>query len=61
MKQHLDHLLRMLRIHRANLAHYERQAEMHGGVDNAPPVVRHSISHERSEIARIEREYRETR
>ncbi len=53
---HFDHLMRLLTIHRANLAHLERQAELHGGVDRAPPIVRHSINHERDEIARIERQ-----
>lgn len=57
MKRHsFDHLMRLLTIHRANLAHYEGQAKMHGGVDNAPPIVRYSINHERDEIARLERE-----
>lgn len=55
-RRDFDNLMRLLTIHRTNLAHYERQAKMHGGIDYAPPVVRHSIDHERSEIARLERE-----
>lgn len=56
MKHNIDHLMRLLKIHRANLAHYERQAEMYGGIDYAPPIARYGINHERDEIARIERQ-----
>jgi hypothetical protein len=55
-KRTLNHLMQLLAIHRANLAHYEQQAEMHGGVDYAPPIVRNSIAHERDQIARIEQQ-----
>ena len=49
------HHVKMLGIHRSNLAHYVRQARAYGGTDLAPPITQHGIEEARQGIAREKR------
>jgi len=53
-KSDAAHYKRLLAIHRANLAHYERQAEAHGGLAFAPTITRHGLEESQREIALLE-------
>lgn len=46
------HHVKLLGIHRKNLAHYIQQARAFGGIDFAPPVARHGIEEARQGIAK---------
>lgn len=52
------HHVKLLGIHRANLAHYIQQARAFGGIDFAPPVARHGIEESRAGIAKEKRSLR---
>jgi hypothetical protein len=53
-RQHdIDHQMNLLKIHRANLAHYRAQARAFGGIDFAPPMTRNGMNEQRDSIARI--------
>ena len=49
-----DHYRALLATYRANLAHYERQAEAYGGLAFAPTITRHGLEESQREIARLE-------
>lgn len=46
-----EHHLNLLKIHRANLAHYRAQAKAFGGVEFAMPITRHGIGEARAGIS----------
>lgn len=52
------HHVKMLGIHRANLAHYVRQARAYGNPDLAPPITQHGITEARAGIAKEKRALR---
>lgn len=52
------HHVRMLGIHRTNLAHYVRQARAYGNPDLAPPITQHGITEARAGIRQEKRTLR---
>ena len=42
-RQDVEQQLNLLKIYRANLAHYRAQAKAYGGVEQAMPITRHGI------------------
>jgi hypothetical protein len=54
----VQHHVKMLGIHRGNLAHYTEQARAFGGVRFAPPVTRHGIEEAKEGVAREKRTLR---
>lgn len=51
----VDHHMKLLATHRANLAHYRAQAKAFGGIDLAPPITRHGMNEARAGIAQAKR------
>ena len=49
------HEMNLLETHRANMAHYRRQARAYGGTDLAPPITQHGINEARVGIAHAKR------
>jgi len=49
----VEHQWGLLKTHRGNLNHYLKQAEYHGSLNNAPPIVRNGIEECRRNIARV--------
>ncbi|MFL5803278.1 MAG: hypothetical protein ACJ8CR_16255 [Roseiflexaceae bacterium] len=56
--QEVTHNLRLLEIHRRNLAQYLQQAQLHGERD-APPMIANGIVEARREITRLKGRLRE--
>lgn len=47
--------MKLLGIHRTNLAHYRAQARYHGSIEQSPPITRHGIDEARDGITRTKR------
>jgi hypothetical protein len=54
-QQEIAHQIRLLGIHRLQMAHYREQARYFGGLAAAPPMTRHGMQEAREGIAQIKR------
>ncbi|HJZ48050.1 MAG TPA: hypothetical protein VKE41_12820 [Roseiflexaceae bacterium] len=52
-QEDINHQLRLLEIHRRNLAHLVKQAAHYGGEDETPVYIANSLQENRDNIRRI--------